>query len=608
MMDDSISRKDLLKKGFVFAGKALGAGVAGGAAYSFLGNRKYKKAFPEIPGNHADLKKNGQSVLILGGGLAGVQAACELADRGFEVTILEKTAHAGGKLKTWKDRRFAKKYFPNGYSREHGLHGVWGFYKNLREFIGRHKIPLNILPDNESFYYLMDAQGVRNKIKAVTWPVPFDRIQMIPNGIYVPSVEDVNKPAPGLGAAFRATMKLSGFDFTNEDQRMYLDSLSFYDWAKKVGVHDQMIRYYYEGMSDMALFLSTRECSALGLGNLIRLGATPADTRVDFYQWPPDETVINPLIKHLEGKGGKILYNTEVTELVMQNGKLNAVKTNQNLPAGSVRRCRVCGNLIYGGIEDHCPYCGADPSMIELLPEQEKIPKTFQADHYILAMDIPGAKKLLINTDLARQHDYFRKIQSLSQATILCVNLLYENSEGWEKRFPSGTPWSAVDFFPTGYKLLGFTSNWSSVQIPGLKQKKVDLIEVQVSRWQEFIGKDFSYIAREVHKELKKVIPDLPDPTDYYINRWDTYTGYRPGDEANRPTVQSPVENLLLIGDWIFVPQHSIFMERTNVCAKWVTNLILEKAGITEGKIEILESGTPDWQLSLLGLLTSVKA
>jgi uncharacterized protein with NAD-binding domain and iron-sulfur cluster len=603
-----ISRKEFLKKSAKIAGAAAGAGILGGNAYSLLAHSEYKKAFPHIPENHANLKGNGQKVLILGGGLGGIQAACELADRGFEVTVLEKTGHPGGKLKTWKDKNFARKYFPDGYAREHGLHGVWGFYKNLREFLGRHQIGLNILPKTDSFYYFIDSQGVQNKIPIVDWPIPFDRLQMLNKGIYVPIETDVNVRAPGLWNAFRANMKLSGFDFTDDDQRLYLDSLTFYDWAKKMGMHEQLLRYYFEGVADMALFMSTKECSALGMANLVRLGATPTETKVDFYKWPPDETVINPLVKHLEGKGGKIIYNTEVTEIVMQNGRVAAVKTNQNIPAGNVRRCRVCGNLIYGGVEDHCPYCGAHPSEIEVMRADEKIPKTYQADHYVLAMDIPGAKKLLMNTDLARQHEYFRNIARLSQATILCVNLLYENSDAWEKRFPYGTDWGGMDFFPTGYKVLGFTSNWSTVQIPRLKMKKVDLIEVQVCRWQQFANMSWSRVAEAVHEELKQVVPALPTPSEFYINRWDTYTGYRPGDERNRPGIQSPVDNLMLIGDWVYVPQHSIFMERTNVCAKWVTNLILDKAGQKEGKIKILESGTPDWMLSMLGAVTSVRA
>ncbi len=49
-------------------------------------------------------------------------------------------------------------------------------------------------------------------------------------------------------------------------------------------------------------------------------------------------------------------------------------------------------------------------------------------------------------------------------------------------------------------------------------------------------------------------------------------------------------------------------MEKTNVTAKMVTNLILEKEKITEGQIEILKSGTPDWPVDVLSLFTTVKA
>jgi hypothetical protein len=48
-------------------------------------------------------------------------------------------------------------------------------------------------------------------------------------------------------------------------------------------------------------------------------------------------------------------------------------------------------------------------------------------------------------------------------------------------------------------------------------------------------------------------------------------------------------------------------MERTNVIAKMVTNLLLDKIGSKEGKITILKSGTPDLYISLLKNLTSVK-
>lgn len=94
-------------------------------------------------------------------------------------------------------------------------------------------------------------------------------------------------------------------------------------------------------------------------------------------------------------------------------------------------------------------------------------------------------------------------------------------------------------------------------------------------------------------------MPDLPEPSAWYVNRWFNYTAYRVGDEGNRPAVQSPIDNLLFIGDIAFVPHHAIFMEKTNVTAKWATNLLLDKIGQKAGRITILATGTPslstDW-------------
>ena len=114
-------------------------------------------------------------------------------------------------------------------------------------------------------------------------------------------------------------------------------------------------------------------------------------------------------------------------------------------------------------------------------------------------------------------------------------------------------------------------------------------------------------IAGAVHRELKKIVPALPEPSEFYINRWDNYTGARPGDEARRPEIQSPIDNLLFIGDWVSVPEISVFMERTNVTAKTATNILLEKIGQSEGRIRILKSGTPDLITDALGLFTTVR-
>ena len=160
-----IGRKQFLKKSLQYGAGSLLLGAGGGMGYSSLAHGNYKRQFPVLPDNKVKLKPNGKSVLILGGGLAGLQAGCELSDRGFKVTILEKSGVPGGKLKAWKDKNFARKYFGSeGYTREHGLHAVWMFYKNFREFLGRHKMGLTPMGPEETFYYFITASGVHNKI------------------------------------------------------------------------------------------------------------------------------------------------------------------------------------------------------------------------------------------------------------------------------------------------------------------------------------------------------------------------------------------------------------------------------------------------------------
>ncbi|WP_167884262.1 FAD-dependent oxidoreductase [Leptospira idonii] len=601
------NRKDFVVKSLKWLGGSAAVGLTGGLGYSFFGNSQYKESFPHVPENHADFPPNGKSVCIVGGGLAGLQAGCELADRGFQVTILEKTGTAGGKLKTWKDKHFGKKHFgKKGYDREHGLHAIWGFYKNLREFIGRHKFKIKKLSTNDSFYYFVSKRGVQSKIHSTTWPIPFDRLEMVNNGIYVPSREDINVPASNMVETLFVSMKMWGFDFSNQKDRLYLDSITFYDWAIQNGMSVEYIKHFFDALAEMGFFMTTKECSALAVVNFIKLGNQPSDSKVDFFQWPPNESFIEPMIAHIESKGGKIIYHQEISGIEKDaSGKVKSVRTNEALPKGKIRRCRICGNVIGAGDYDHCPFCGAHHSEIEVLDNIK--PGVFDADYFVIACDVPGTKKFLTTSRLSDEDDYFKKVMKLSNAHILCVNLLYENSDAWSKRFPEGK-WSAIDFMPTGYEYLGFTSNWSAVQIPELKEKKIDLIEVQVSKWKELLQYPFPKIAEIVHEELKQILPDLPKFSEFYINHWDTYTGFRPGDEANRPTIQSPIDNLLFIGDWVFVDQHSVFMERTNVMAKTATNMLLKKIGAKDGYITVLRSGIPDLATDLLKYVTSVRS
>lgn len=73
----------------------------------------------------------GRRVAVIGGGLAGMSAAVNLSERGFEVTLLERNTFLGGKIGSWPVR------FPDGatFQVEHGFHAFFRNYYNLQRLL-----------------------------------------------------------------------------------------------------------------------------------------------------------------------------------------------------------------------------------------------------------------------------------------------------------------------------------------------------------------------------------------------------------------------------------------------------------------------------------------
>ena len=84
-----------------------------------------------------------KTVAVIGGGIAGISAACNLSERGFDVHVYEKEKFLGGKAGSWL-------FESNGETlrTEHGFHGFFRQYLNLRNFLKKigafkHLIPID---------------------------------------------------------------------------------------------------------------------------------------------------------------------------------------------------------------------------------------------------------------------------------------------------------------------------------------------------------------------------------------------------------------------------------------------------------------------------------
>ncbi len=596
------SDKKLGRRGFI-------KGAAGAASVGALGlgyrsctsefDFNERDDFPKVSENNVNLKPNGKSVLIMGGGFGGMHAACELLDRGLAVTILEKSSMLGGKLKSWRDKTFGiPPNDPNwkGHPHDHGAHAVWGFYNNLREFMGRHEIGLWKAPDEVTMYNFLDRDGSLNKIEnhaGASHLLGAKNVARDIMGLNFLTSKERKDMMPGL-------LKIGAFDFKNEKQRMYMDSVSFPEYARSLGIPENVIYRFFAPLSEMAMFDHLENTSALYMLMLIHLViGDPADWKIDIFFHPPGETYVDPIEKYILDKGGKIIYDTPVTKINRKNGKIMSVSAGEKgietAPGVKTWKCAVCGSVFASPLKPaRCPVCGAPANQISLFSGGEV--KDYTADYYILAMETKAARETLKASQLAGE-PYFDNIQKLDSTSVYVLNMWYDDPVPFQKRVPG-----QVCFYTSNYKFIGITLNWAypgsakgyKPLVPDYQGRKICVLETQIANTERIESLNDDEIMRVVQEELEMAVPGLPKPLDFYLNRWDTYSPQRVGYEANRPTVQSPIDNFFIIGDWVKTDHLSVYMEKTNVSAKMATNLIMEKIGLKKHKAKILASGSPN--------------
>src|SRR6185436_14285100 len=89
------------------------------------------------------------SAIVVGGGLAGMVVARELALRGWRVTLLERTKRLGGK---------AGSDLKNGRRVEHGYHVFPKWYPNVRAILERLDVKLI---DFDRYHFLRPGEYPR---------------------------------------------------------------------------------------------------------------------------------------------------------------------------------------------------------------------------------------------------------------------------------------------------------------------------------------------------------------------------------------------------------------------------------------------------------------
>ena len=294
-----ISRRTLLKLASV------------GTFSGFVGYSRFAKPQPSVfqPAILSLPYRTNQpkSVIVVGGGLAGLAAAHELSQRGFRVTVLERSPQLGGKVASWQIN-------VNGESMmmEHGFHGFFPQYYNLWSLIEE----INIRDNFKSLdYYSVVYKGDRYQPEVFR-----PSHSAFPWNIVDLAVSSTNRLRWGLNLTnpqhWQVFREITGFNSAHSYAR--LDDMSVTEWVNK-GIPRGLYDLYFLPFAKSSL----NSPDVLSAGELMQFfhfyffgnpeGLAFNGTRQDM-----GRSLVDPIARSIVDKGGKILTEVSVSKRAMK--------------------------------------------------------------------------------------------------------------------------------------------------------------------------------------------------------------------------------------------------------------------------------------------------
>ncbi|MFF7094432.1 FAD-dependent oxidoreductase [Streptomyces rubradiris] len=550
-------------------------------------------ALSPVAARAAAAAPTGKHVAVLGGGVAGLSAAHELAERGYTVTVYEYYDVLGGKARsmdvpgTGTDGR---RPLPG----EHGFRFFPGFYRNLPDTMRRIPFPGNAGGVHDNLRNGTEALFARASgrpdlhfplRRVTTPPAPGD---ITPSWIrdQLLSVLDLGGRLPAHEAAYfagRVLVHLTSCDARREDQ-----------WEKTTWWHfiraERMSEEYRTllGIGQTRNLVATRAevastrtvgrviIEALLLWGLLGRGMD-GDADIDrVLNAPTSEAWIDPWTAHLRSLGVRFVLGTEVREVLYDGGRVTGVRVSAR-----------------GG--------GAE--------------RTVTADHYVCAMPVEHARRTwgaalrAADPQLARcdalQTDWMTGVQfylrtptPVVRGHVNCLDSPWSVTGIGQAQF-----WDVRDFaadYGDGRArdcLSAIVSEWDKPGILyGKTARECTREEIVEECWAQLkdalndSGKTTLRDADRIAWFLDPAVTGLggPDPQ----NR-EPLLIHPAGTLYNRPSARTAVPNFFLAGDYVRTDVDLATMEGANESARRAVNALLDQDGSAAGRCRIWELYRP---------------
>jgi len=622
-------------------GIGAGLGVAAlGGAIGYYQPRKEMYRQNVASGEDAERLATPKNAVVIGGGLAGIGSALELARKGFRVTLVESSPSLGGKLTGW-DLDALGERFPV----EHGFHGFFDQYYNLNEMFAYAGVKDTVFDPAPGYPVLFRERGPEVYGQTPKW-FPFNILSVVGQSRSL-DIASILKDYKGL----RQVIGMFRYDYGNTFREY--DSIDFMTYCRQGEIlpafvdtvlHPfadatmnrmevlsaaEAIRYfhfYFMGSPEgLAFRITNRDCMTALIdpleAKLRELGVTVLKGRRAVRLHTAAGKVAGVELQGAGGGGGVLLQTGE--ETVPERGWVvlkgsNGVPVIVSRQGGSITAfdarcthmgCPVTHDAATGGF--YCPchagHFDTEGNPVGGPPEAPlarfdvvrnggtlvfRVPETgpgssgevIPADYCVVASDVRGTRELVLGSG-PELDPLASSVATLGEADPYAVYRLWLERPLKSAEFPFYTV--------SGYTYTDSISIYSDFQEPFISWAKKHggcVLELHAYAIAPEDVKPEETVRAAMKEELHHLFPETRDAAilhELYMQQ-SNFTRWAPGDHSRRPGVETPLSNLFLAGDWVRVDAPVFLMEAAAFTGRMAANAIFRQENLKATPLPIV--------------------
>jgi uncharacterized protein with NAD-binding domain and iron-sulfur cluster len=515
----------------------------------------------------------GNKVIVMGGGVAGLSAAHELAERGFNVEVYEKRALFGGKARSTAKPNSAAPGRLN-LPGEHGFRVFPGFYQHLPDTMRR--IP-----------FQGNAGGVLdNLVAAPQTAVAQEMRQLFTFSTHLPHtpadwglvLEDWFGRSE-LGLATRDTEHFVSqlLKFMSTCTRRRFAELEYTKWWNYIGAPSRSFQYrklLARGITRSLVAMRAEDANTRTVGALLiqmMMSLTSQSATMDrILNAPTSEAWIDPWLTFLTAHGVHLFSHTTIEGFNFNGSEITAVLAQT--PNGQIQ---ITGDYYLAAFPVEVAQQLFAPAMRAVAPEIERIRH--------LATEWMNGIQFYLRRDVRICNGHV--ILADSPWALTCIS---------QPQFWSGTNMAGFGAGNVRGLISVDISDWAT---PG---SKVTTKPARQCTEQE--------IAMEVWAQLVDHLASAPGPLQpsdmigWYLDPSITFPVVKNdepllvntvGSWANRPSAATAIPNLFLASDYVRTNTDLATMEGANEAARRAVNEIITVSGVNAPPCGVWEFKEP---------------